>query len=76
MSKAFVITMAYVEDQPAYASITLLGQTAHYTRGAMDIGAGRDRRGPVIWRSGPRCSWPVITGAPHSTWVSRASRSR
>jgi hypothetical protein len=36
MGKAFVITMAYVENQPAYGSITLLGRTAHYTRGAMD----------------------------------------
>jgi hypothetical protein len=48
MGKAFVITMAYVEDQPAYASITLLGQTAHYTRGAMDIGrVGRTRAGDL-----------------------------
>jgi GNAT acetyltransferase-like protein len=37
LSKAFIITMAYVKDQPAYASITLLGQTAHDTRSAMDL---------------------------------------
>jgi hypothetical protein len=37
LDKAFVITMAYVEDQPAYASITLLGQTAHDTRSAMHV---------------------------------------
>jgi hypothetical protein len=48
MGKAFVITMAYVENQPAYGSITLLGQTAHYTRGAMDIGrVGKTRAGEL-----------------------------
>ena len=34
--KAFAVTLAYVEDQPAFGSITLLGQTAHDTRAAMD----------------------------------------
>jgi Acetyltransferase (GNAT) domain len=48
MGKAFVITMAYVDNEPAYGSITLLGQTAHYTRGAMDIGrVGRTRAGDL-----------------------------
>jgi hypothetical protein len=48
MGKAFVITMAYVENRPAYGSITLLGQTAHYTRGAMDIGrVGKTRAGDL-----------------------------
>jgi Acetyltransferase (GNAT) domain len=48
MGKAFVITMAFVADQPAYASITLLGQTAHYTRGSMDIArVGTTRAGDL-----------------------------
>ncbi len=37
LEETFVITVAYVEDQPAYATITLLGQTAHDTRSAMYI---------------------------------------
>ncbi|HEX5905845.1 MAG TPA: GNAT family N-acetyltransferase [Propionibacteriaceae bacterium] len=49
MGKAFVVTMAYVENQPASGSITLLGQTAHYTRGAMDIGrVGKTRAGELV----------------------------
>lgn len=36
LGKAFAVTLAYVDEQPASGSITLLGQTAHYTRGAMD----------------------------------------
>jgi hypothetical protein len=48
MGKAFVLTMAFVENEPAYGSITLLGQTAHYTRGAMDIArVGRTRAGDL-----------------------------
>ena len=31
-----MVTLAYVDDQPAFGSITLLGQTAHDTRAAMD----------------------------------------
>ncbi len=37
LGPAFVLTMAYVDDRPAYGSIMLLGQTAHVTRSAMDI---------------------------------------
>jgi Acetyltransferase (GNAT) domain len=48
MGKAFVITMAFVQNEPAYGSITLLGQTAHYTRGAMDIArVGTTRAGDL-----------------------------
>jgi hypothetical protein len=48
MGKAFVITMAYVDNQAAYGSITLLGQTAHYTRGAMDpVRVGTTRAGDL-----------------------------
>ena len=48
MGKAFVITMAFIGDEPAYASVTLLGQTAHYTRGAMDIArVGTTRAGDL-----------------------------
>jgi hypothetical protein len=36
LGKAFAVTLAYVDDQPAFGSITLLGQTAHDTRAAMD----------------------------------------
>jgi len=36
LGKAFVVTLAYVDDRPAFGSITLLGQTAHDTRAAMD----------------------------------------
>jgi Acetyltransferase (GNAT) domain len=54
LGKAFVITMAYVQDQPAYGSITLLGQTAHYTRGAMDI----ERVGTT--RAGDLAQWTML----------------
>jgi hypothetical protein len=36
LGKAFAVTLAYLEDQPVFGSITLLGQTAHDTRAAMD----------------------------------------
>jgi hypothetical protein len=36
LGKAFVVALAYVDDRPAFGSITLLGQTAHDTRAAMD----------------------------------------
>jgi hypothetical protein len=36
LGKAFAVTLGYVDDQPAFGSITLLGQTAHDTRAAMD----------------------------------------
>lgn len=36
LGKAFAVTLAYVDDAPAFGSITLLGQTAHDTRAAMD----------------------------------------
>jgi hypothetical protein len=53
LDKAFAVTLAYVDDKPAFGSIVLLGQTAHYTRGAMD----RERVGAtcagdlVQWRN-------------------------
>lgn len=37
LGKDFVIALAYVDGQPAAGTITLLGQAAHYTRGAMDV---------------------------------------
>jgi len=37
LGKSFVITMAYIGDDAVSGTIMLLGQTAHYTRGAMDI---------------------------------------
>jgi hypothetical protein len=36
LGKSFVVALAYVDDRPAFGSITLLGQTAHDTRAAMD----------------------------------------
>jgi lipid II:glycine glycyltransferase (peptidoglycan interpeptide bridge formation enzyme) len=36
LGKAFVVAVAYVDDRPAFGSISLLGQTAHDTRAAMD----------------------------------------
>jgi hypothetical protein len=36
LGKDFAVTLAYVGDQAAFGSITLLGQTAHDTRAAMD----------------------------------------
>jgi hypothetical protein len=36
LGKAFAVSLAYVDDKPAFGSITLLGQTAHDTRAAMD----------------------------------------
>jgi hypothetical protein len=54
LGKAFVITMAYVDNRPAYGSITLLGQTAHYTRGAMDI----ERVGTT--RAGDLAQWTTL----------------
>jgi Acetyltransferase (GNAT) domain len=43
LGEAFVVVMAYVDDEPAFGSIMLLGQSAHVTRSAMDI----DRVGPT-----------------------------
>jgi hypothetical protein len=37
LGKAFVVAMAYVDDRPAFGSITLLGRTAHDIRAAMDV---------------------------------------
>jgi lipid II:glycine glycyltransferase (peptidoglycan interpeptide bridge formation enzyme) len=36
MAGAFRLYVAFVDDEPAAASIMLIGRTAHYTRGAMD----------------------------------------
>ena len=53
LGKAFVVTLAYVDDQPIFGNIILLGQTAHDTRAAMDkerIGA--TRAGELVrWRT-------------------------
>lgn len=53
LGKAFVITLAYVDDQPAFGSITLLGQTAHDTRAAMDVDlVGKTYAGDLVqWTS-------------------------
>ena len=37
LGNRFVTAMAYVDDKPAFATIMLLGPTAHVTRSAMDI---------------------------------------
>ncbi len=54
LGPAFVLTMAYIEDQPAYGSIMLLGQTAHVTRSAMDI----DRVGST--KAGSLVQWSML----------------
>lgn len=54
LGPAFVLTMAYVDDQPAYGSIMLLGQTAHCTRSAMDI----DRVGST--KAGSLVQWSML----------------
>ena len=52
LGPAFVLTMAYVDDQPAYGSIMLLGKTAHVTRSAMDVDrVGSTKAGSLVqWR--------------------------
>ena len=54
LGKAFAVTLAYVDDQPAFGSITLLGQTAHDTRAAMD----KDRIGATC--AGDLVQWRTI----------------
>ena len=54
LGKAFAVTLAYVDDRPVSGSITLLGQTAHYTRAAMD----RDRVGST--HAGELVQWRTI----------------
>ena len=53
LGQAFAVTLAYVGHQPVFGSITLLGQTAHDTRAAMDkqrIGA--TQAGDLVqWRT-------------------------
>ncbi|GAA3689923.1 hypothetical protein GCM10022204_00870 [Microlunatus aurantiacus] len=50
----FVLTMAFVDDEPAYGSIMLLGQTAHVTRSAMDV----DRVGST--KAGSLVQWSML----------------
>jgi hypothetical protein len=54
LGESFVLTMAYVDDQPAYGSIMLLGKTAHVTRSAMDI----DRVGST--KAGSQVQWSML----------------
>lgn len=54
LGKAFAVTLAYVDDEPAFGAITLLGQTAHDTRAAMD----RDRIGATC--AGDLVQWRTI----------------
>lgn len=53
LGKAFMITLGYVQDRPAFGSITLLGQTAHDTRAAMDVDlVAKTYAGDLVqWRS-------------------------
>ena len=45
----FVVAMAYVDDEPAFAAIMLLGRTAHVTRSAMDIDlVGSTKAGSLV----------------------------
>jgi hypothetical protein len=54
LGKAFAVSLAYVDDKPAFGSITLLGQTAHDTRAAMD----KDRIGATC--AGDLVQWRTI----------------
>ena len=54
LGKAFAVTLAYIDDQPAFGSITLLGQTAHDTRAAMD----RERIGATC--AGDLVQWRTV----------------
>lgn len=54
LGKAFVLTLAYVNDRPAFGSITLLGQTSHDIRAAMD----RDLVGGTF--AGELVQWRMI----------------
>ena len=53
LGKAFAVTLAYVDDRPAFGSIMLLGQTAHDTRAALDTDrVGRTCAGDLVqWRT-------------------------
>ena len=53
----FVVAMAYVDDAPAFATIMLLGPTAHVTRSAMDI----DRVGST--KAGSLVHWTLLQEA-------------
>lgn len=54
LGNAFLLTMAYVDDEPAYGSIMLLGQAAHVTRSAMDV----DRVGST--KAGSLVQWNML----------------
>ena len=53
LGKSFVVTIAYLDDRPAFGSITVLGQTAHDIRSAMDrdLVAGTYAGDLVQWRT-------------------------
>lgn len=54
LGDAFRLNLAFVGDQPAAGSISLLGRSAHYTRGAMD----RDLAAPT--RANDLLMWKTI----------------
>jgi hypothetical protein len=54
MGKAFVVVMAFLDDRPISSGITLIGQTAHDIRAAMD----RDLAGPV--RASELVAWKSL----------------
>ena len=54
LGKAFAVTLAYIDHQPVFGSITLLGQTAHDTRAAMD----KELIGPTC--AGDLVQWRTI----------------
>jgi len=57
MGDAFRVYIAFVEDRPAAGSISLIGRTAHDTRGAMDRDlAARPRANELLM-------WTTITAA-------------
>jgi hypothetical protein len=57
MGDSLRVNLAFVDDRPVAGSITLLGRTAHYTRGAMDRDlAARPRANDLLM-------WTTITAA-------------
>lgn len=49
LGESFVVALATVEGRPAFASIMLLGRTAHVTRSAMDVDTvGQTKAGALV----------------------------
>lgn len=78
MRDAFVVLVAFVDDQPAASGITLLGRNAHDTRAAMDLAvAGPCRANELLQWHSIRIACEYGCAAHHlgeSGWSSGLSR--